>query len=211
MNKKIILLFLSLIIFPNSIFSRQMSQYVDRATSLWHFNENLIGQATTYNSINPSYKMVLFGGIDQTGWVAGKFNSCLNFDDINDICYLNSFEYATTFFNNPTIGSFMLWLSPSVHGGQYTGGTGFIYTTMTIWAKGGVYCALMFNGTDNIRVYYYSVGAVQTYLDSVAVLPLNKWTHVAVTWNSSGTNIYINGVFDKFGLVEGVKTSACVG
>jgi len=36
------------------------------------------------------------------------------------------------------------------------------------------------------------------HVDGNSAVPLNTWTHVAVTWNSSGSSLYLNDVLDAF-------------
>lgn len=39
-------------------------------------------------------------------------------------------------------------------------------------------------------------------LDGNRVIPLNQWTHVAVTWGPDGTKLYVNGLLDAYTTVN---------
>jgi len=71
------------------------------------------------------------------------------------------------------------------------GGGGMIVTKVASYY-------LEFGSNGKIRVYFFGVNS-PGYHESVSAVPLNKWTHVAVTRDSSNStiNIYINGILDR--------------
>lgn len=80
-------------------------------------------------------------------------------------------------------GTVMMWVYPT----STAGGARLMYKQ-----KPGVYneFALVI-GTDN-KVYFQTSQSSPS-LGSTSTVPLNAWTHVAVTWGSSGKRIYLNG------------------
>ena len=59
------------------------------------------------------------------------------------------------------------------------------------------------NVTGSLRLYPQG----GTYMDGNGIIPLNKWTHVAATFNGDTARLYINGVLDK----ESVTFSGPIG
>jgi hypothetical protein len=47
------------------------------------------------------------------------------------------------------------------------------------------------------KIRFYPKGGTNMYWDGTGVVPLNHWTHVAVTYDGTTTNTYINGVLDS--------------
>lgn len=71
------------------------------------------------------------------------------------------------------------------------GGGGMIVTKVASYY-------LEFGSNGKIRVYFEGLNS-PGYHESVNTVPLNKWTHVSATRDSSSStiNIYINGILDK--------------
>ena len=67
-----------------------------------------------------------------------------------------------------------------------------VYYHPAIYNKGNVYQALTVNSSGTVASYLYT-GAVNN-LESSVNISTGAWNHVAVTWNSSGRKIWINGV-----------------
>ena len=67
-----------------------------------------------------------------------------------------------------------------------------IYYHPPIYHKGDVYQSLNINSAGRVTSYVYTGSA--NSLESSTSLSTGAWNHVAVTWNSSGRKIWINGV-----------------
>jgi hypothetical protein len=67
-----------------------------------------------------------------------------------------------------------------------------IYYHPPIYHKGDVYQSLNINSAGKVTSYVYTGSA--NSLESSTSLSTGAWNHVAVTWNSSGRKIWINGV-----------------
>lgn len=89
-------------------------------------------------------------------------------------------------------GTVELWLNPSEYGRNLiTFQWFYAYTPPTMGY------VMLLNLTSDGRIYY-TVWNPQWggELFSNSVVPLNRWTHIAVSWGPAGTKIYINGNVD---------------
>ena len=109
----------------------------------------------------------------------------INFDGVDDRISF-SFNSALDISQSITIEAY---IKPKSY--PTAGGGGMILTKVASYY-------LEFASTGKIRVYFDGLNS-PGYHDSVNTVPLNKWTHVVVTRDSSNStiNIYINGVLDK--------------
>jgi hypothetical protein len=109
----------------------------------------------------------------------------INFDGVDDRISF-SFNSALDISQSITIEAY---IKPQSY--PTAGGGGMILTKVASYY-------LEFASTGKIRVYFDGLNS-PGYHDSVNTVPLNKWTHVVVTRDSSNStiNIFINGVLDK--------------
>lgn len=81
----------------------------------------------------------------------------------------------------------------------------WIYPTANTNLWGGIFCsgatsfnssaaALMFTSGRKIRFGWYSANPI---FDSVSLIPLNAWTHVAVVRRGTALQMFVNGVLDN--------------
>lgn len=119
--------------------------------------------------------------------VSGKAGNGVILDGVDD-----NINLGTQVLNNPTAGSVSVWLKPTVNGSS---GTKFPWQNTTVLSKGALYMALEISSANEIRIYYLDPG--YRTIDSNTPLAVNNWNYVTYTWNSSGSQIYINGVLDK--------------
>ncbi len=47
-----------------------------------------------------------------------------------------------------------------------------------------------------LRLVFYK-GTITKFIDSVGLIQLNQWTHIAATVNDSNAFLYLNGIFDN--------------
>ena len=119
----------------------------------------------------------LIGIATSTFYAAGKIGQGVNFDGINDRITTGSDFIGTT------AGTYTAWVYPISYGQSSVGR--IIDNGKTI---------LEATSTNN-TIGFSSDGFATQATAATNALPLNKWTHVTVTRNSSGTaNFYINGV-----------------
>ena len=111
-----------------------------------------------------------------------NFNSALSFDG-ND--YIDT---GASSFSGLTEMSVSAWVKPTATG---TGAAEAILSTEAASPNRGFYLSL-FVGSK----YRWQVSTDGNNKDSLdaGVIVLNKWTHIAATWNQSTMNLYINGV-----------------
>jgi len=52
------------------------------------------------------------------------------------------------------------------------------------------------HSAQQLRLVVYK-GTITKFIDSVGLIQLNQWTHIAATVNGSNAFLYINGIFDN--------------
>lgn len=124
-------------------------------------------------------------------WVAGKVNNGLNFDGVNDFI---DFGSPATLDNIPATGmtvSFWIYLNSIPNGSAMlaktnnfgVGGWRLIFTDSTYHPRKIRFLA-SFDGAADIDVF------------STTQAPLNQWTNMVLTWDSSGTATNVHMYFD---------------
>ena len=136
---------------------------------------------TGFNLIDTSIVGSLVGGAVYD--VANK--GSIYFDGVDDRISF-SFNSALDISQSITIEAY---IKPQSY--PTAGGGGMIVTKVASYY-------LEFGSNGKIRVYFEGLNS-PGYHESVSTVPLNKWTHVSATRNSSSStiNIYINGILDK--------------
>jgi len=100
---------------------------------------------------------------------------------------------GTTLLDDRTDGTVSMWLKPATNG--VTDATKPYWNT-TILNKGLVYAAIQQMSDNKIRIYYYGTPTAWSYFDSVSSVTVGSWNHIAYTWISGDSKLYINGVED---------------
>jgi len=164
----------------------------------WKFSEGNGTIAYDISGIGNTGTLGNFNWNANSGWVDGKYGSGLKFDGLND--YINIPDNDNLdLTNNFTI---MAWVKPtSAQLATANGGT--------IATKAAYAYYLEMTNDRYIRVYL--TGATPAgYHSSNATLAANTWTHIAWTYNSTLSSIYLNGTLDNVTKVTGsvTKTNA---
>jgi hypothetical protein len=108
-------------------------------------------------------------------FVAGEVGQAFGLDGVNDSVLLPAMNIGSTF-------TLEFWIYPTVALGDYQ------HVASNSWTSAN-YGALYFY--DNYLEYYQD-GEFRVYTGEDSV-PLNTWTHVALTYDSSVDRIYVNG------------------
>ncbi len=122
------------------------------------------------------------GTISGATWGAGKYGSALSFDGVNN--YVSIPTSAT--LNLASGMTIEAWVRPNNVSG---------YRTVVLKETSGgqvysLYAAEPGQGPSS----YLLTGTIERQSVSLQSLPLNEWSHVAVTYNGSQLNVYANGV-----------------
>jgi glucose/arabinose dehydrogenase/PKD repeat protein len=118
-----------------------------------------------------------------TRTTSGKFGSALSFDGANDIVSVpdsNSLDLTT----GATISA---WVNPSALAGAWR--------TAVFKQQAGQLTYGMYAGTDTQRPSgnLYPSGGGEQIVSGPSALPLNTWSHMAMTWDGNTQRLYING------------------
>lgn len=92
-------------------------------------------------------------------------------------------------------GTVEAWIKPRKYG-EILDFNWFNRTTVPSWGH-----ILHFGLTSEgklVHVTWTGGDAPAPSLTGVTTIPLNEWTHVAVSWSSTKTKLYVNGVIDAF-------------
>jgi hypothetical protein len=123
-------------------------------------------------------------------WRTGKYGSAVTFDGSNDVGVAASAQPALNLSGRSLTLS--AWINPSSNSGwqmivnkPYTAGHGAPYFD---WS--------MHRETSTGRLVAF-LGCEAAQRPSNSSIPLNTWTHVAVTYDGTALRHYINGVLDR--------------
>lgn len=144
----------------------------------WKFDDGLGGTAA--DSSGNNYTGTLING---PTWTAGKFVGALSFDGNNDYVSIPStFDVAALPF---TISA---WVNPT----NYNDWRTIIGKRDTIDTSDMRFDLILFSGTGNVFLEQPGSSINFSYIP-----PLSAWTHLVVVAQSSGTQLYVNGVLNQ--------------
>jgi hypothetical protein len=121
-------------------------------------------------------------------WVDGKFGKALSFDGVDDhvqVPQSSSLDVTDQI-------SVETWVYPRA----YVDNTGMVSHIISRcdYSGGHIYVLSMYPDSNKIS---FSINPYPDEYPSVADLPLNAWTHLAMTYDGSYVRLYINGEFDS--------------
>ena len=120
------------------------------------------------------------GTVSGAAWVQGRFGSALSFDGVNDmVTVLDSASLDLS-----TGMTLEAWVNPRALNG---------YVTLLMKERPGHLAYALYASTDTGRASgeIATIGNFDTR--SLSPLPLNTWTHIAVTYNGTALTLYVNG------------------
>lgn len=102
----------------------------------------------------------------------------------------NSVRLPKGILNKMPRGTFMCWIYPTARGDRnsyiVSKQVAGVIALFDIWV----------NSSGKIDI---NIGGADSYSQSNGLIPLNEWTHIAVTWDGSQKKVYINGSLDSTG------------
>ena len=111
----------------------------------------------------------------------GRTGSALSFDGVNDLVTIP--DSASLDVTRITM---MAWVRPTVLSGWRT--------ALMKEATGGLAYVLYAHDNAPKPAGYLSIGNGDRLIDGTSALPLNTWSHLAVTYDGASMRIYVNGV-----------------
>jgi prepilin-type N-terminal cleavage/methylation domain-containing protein len=167
---------------------------------LMHMNES---SGTITDSSGGNRNGTVTGGVNYG--VSGKLRTGLGWNGGANT-YV-SVPHSTALNLPNTGGTVMIWINPTITTGSIPQNTGMGVIRKpdygpNIYSPGGYGIEVYRNLTSspaNIRAYLgwnSGVPSSQQVLTGTATIANNTWHHVALTWNATTMNIYVNGVLD---------------
>jgi glucose/arabinose dehydrogenase len=151
----------------------------------WGFNETT---GTTVADASGNANAGTVSGATRS--TAGRFAGALSFDGVNDsvlVADANSLDLRTSM-------TLSAWVRPSVGGD---------WRTVLLKEQPGQLVYALYSSTDNNRPsgHIYTNGDMA--LGGPAVLPVNTWSHLAMTWDGLTRRLYVNGTQVASGALTG--------
>lgn len=137
--------------------------------------------------------------MDDADWVEGKFGNALDFDDVNDYLYMEDFSLARESFTTA------LWFKPVKDLSSGNSRRDLMY-----WHTGGE-PHLSFNRARDGKIgLYVDVDGVEYNDITTATTSWSAavWYHIAVTFDGSDFNVYLDGELEKSISHPGVHVAA---
>lgn len=178
-----------------SIYNRAITQ--DEVTSI--FNAGIAGKLKQNATINSSSLVSLWQGegnandtrganngtlLSGTTFAAGKIGQALSFDGVDDAVSTS----ANAFNSGVGTISVEAWVNPSSHG---TDSSGIFGNTIISNADGDGFALRLRNGVIQADLRLTSGNVLQTF---GSALPLNQFSHVAITYDGTNVRAFLNGV-----------------
>ncbi len=151
----------------------------------WKFDE---GSGTLAADASGNHNTGTLAGTTKPVWVAGKHGKALSFDGITSVAYATD----TSSLRLTSSGTVSVWINPKAYPANGAWSTVFAKGN---WAGGLNDYTIFFNGTNG-NLYFEVSGSGETDITvPSSSVPLNKWTHLMITWSGGNYSSYVNGVF----------------
>ena len=135
--------------------------------------------------------MLGLGNILTKGGAILKFPNeySFNFDGSNDCLLLDS-ESGKELLNNGASGSISVWVYAETLGGSHDGND---WRYPTIISTGNVHMSLIVDKDGAVLGFFNDGSAVYNIKTADSIVSTGSWHHLAWTWNSSSSKLYVNG------------------
>ena len=157
--------------------------------ALWHFDE---GSGQTASDASGNNNTGTLGASGNPAWVAGRINSALQFDGVSSKVTVA----PSASINNLAAFTYATWIYPT---GGGSSGKGRLFAKETSVGFDDVYFNVNIVDINNAYIeadINNTAGASFASQSALGSLPLNGWSHVAVTYNDAGDrklHLYLNG------------------
>jgi cysteine-rich repeat protein len=152
--------------------------------------DNMVSYWTFDNSGDPGNDDFGTNDVVVSGAVwnsSGQVNGAMSFDGVDDVLTKNDGTDLNT-----SSGTICAWINPQTYGN----GKGIRGSIFEAWTDALNDVGYLGQDTDgSIYIGQYS----GDYADSMAMAPLDQWTFVCGTWDSTDFYIYLNGTLDNKG------------
>jgi len=154
----------------------------------WSFDE---GKGMTVKDLSGNNNNgTIKGGVT---WVNGKYGSALNFDGTTGYVNVPDADILKITGTKLTIAA---WVSPLPPAG---GGTELFFVSKYKYADGQGYSLGIYTGKAYAKI---GTGKIQNVLSTTEV-PSGEWIHIAVVYDGSKLNAYLDGKLDNAGDATG--------
>ena len=154
----------------------------------WTFNESSGSSAADSTSYDNDGTLI---NMDASDWVTGLSGNALDFDGVDDAVQISTSDMDVS---NGTVA---MWVYPH---GFTSKDFMFGHTSQPPWA-------------NRIQLYCHSDGQLDVGMGNnyevatnVKTLSTDQWYHIALTWNGSTFNVYVDGTNESNGSYSGLTT-----
>ena len=153
----------------------------------WKFNEGS-GQTTANSAPTGGTGTLIY----QPSWVSGKFSTALRFQTLDQAVEIPANGMSVS------QGTITLWANPA----SFPNAAQFMFGHIA----GGWNNRIQIYTNNTSGALGIGLGNLHKKHNNIYNLPLNTWTHIALTWNGTNYVVYVNGTQQATGTYSGLST-----